>query len=74
VLLYRHHNAEQNHEIKTANRSSENVAQFRSLGATESNRNLIQKEIKRRLNSDNALLPFGPESFAFWLSVQKRTN
>jgi hypothetical protein len=34
--------------------SPENVAQFRYLGTTITNRNLIQGEIKRRLNSGNA--------------------
>jgi hypothetical protein len=33
MLLY-HQNAEQNHNIKIANRSSENVAQFKHLGTT----------------------------------------
>jgi hypothetical protein len=31
-----------------------NVAQFRYLGTTVTNHNLIQEEIKRRLNSGNA--------------------
>jgi sorting nexin-29 len=54
VLLSRHQNAEQNRNIKIADRSFENVAQFRYFGMTASNIHLIQEEIKRRLNSDNA--------------------
>jgi hypothetical protein len=41
-------------EIKIGNRSFENVSQFRCLGMTVTNQNLIQEEIKRRLHSDNA--------------------
>jgi hypothetical protein len=37
-----------------ADRCSENVAQFIHLGSTVTNQNLIQEEIKRRLNSGNA--------------------
>jgi hypothetical protein len=48
-----HHNAGQNHDIKIASRCFENVAQLRYLGTTVTNQNLIQKEIKRRLNSGN---------------------
>jgi hypothetical protein len=54
MLLSRHQNAGNNHEIKTANRSFENVAVFRYLGTTITNENLIQEEIKRRLHSGNA--------------------
>jgi hypothetical protein len=54
MLLSRHQNAGQNHDIKIANRYFENVEQFRYLGTTITDRNLIQEEIKRRLNSGNA--------------------
>jgi ribosomal protein S2 len=54
MLLSHHQNAGQNHNIKIANRSSEKVAQFKYLGTTVTNQNLIQEEIKRRLNSDNS--------------------
>jgi hypothetical protein len=53
ILLSHHQNAEQNHDIMIANRSFENVAQFKYLGMTVMNHNLIQEEIKRRLNSGN---------------------
>jgi hypothetical protein len=53
MLLSLYLNAGQNHNIKIANRSSQNVAQFKYLGTTVSNQNLIQEKI-RRLNSGNA--------------------
>jgi sorting nexin-29 len=54
MLLSRHQNVGQNRDIKLANRLFENVSQFRYLGKTVTNQNLIQEEIKRRLNSGNA--------------------
>jgi hypothetical protein len=54
MLLSRHQNAGPNHDINIANRRFENVAKFRYLGTTITNQNLIQEEIKRRLNSGNA--------------------
>jgi hypothetical protein len=51
MLLSRHQNAWQNRDIKIANRCFENVAQFRYLGASITNQNLIQEEIKRRLEA-----------------------
>jgi hypothetical protein len=54
MLLSRLHNAGQNHDIKIGNRCFENVVQFRYLRTTITNQNLIQEEIKRRLNSGNA--------------------
>jgi hypothetical protein len=53
MLLSHHQNAGQNRNIQI-NRSSENVAQLRYLGMIEINQNLIQEEIKGRLNSGNA--------------------
>jgi hypothetical protein len=47
--LCRHQNAGKNHDIKTANRSFENVAQLKYLGMIATNQNLIQEEIRRRL-------------------------
>jgi hypothetical protein len=54
MFLFRHQNVGQNRNIETANISFENASQFRYLGATVTNQNLIQEEIKRRLNSCNA--------------------
>ncbi|PNF43455.1 hypothetical protein B7P43_G11492 [Cryptotermes secundus] len=54
MLLSRHQNAGQYQAIKIGNRCFENVAQFRYSGTTITNQNLIQEEIKRRLNSGNA--------------------
>jgi hypothetical protein len=54
MLLSRTQNAGQIHDVMIANRSFENVTQFRYLGTTVTNQNLIQKESKRRLNSGNA--------------------
>jgi hypothetical protein len=51
MLLSRHQNVAQNQNIKIANRSFENVLQFKYLRTTETNQNLIREEIKRILNS-----------------------
>jgi hypothetical protein len=51
MLLSHHQNARQNHDIKIANRCFENVGQLRYLGMTVTNQNLVQEEIKNRLNS-----------------------
>jgi hypothetical protein len=42
MLLFHYSNAGQDHDTKTANRCFENVAQFRYLGVTVINQNLIQ--------------------------------
>jgi hypothetical protein len=48
------HNADQNQDIKTENRSFENVSQFKYLGRRVTNQNFIQEETKSWLNSGNA--------------------
>jgi hypothetical protein len=53
MLLSRQQNAGQNQDVKIADRSFENVSQFKYLGMTVTNQNLIQGEIKRRLSSGN---------------------
>jgi hypothetical protein len=54
MLLSRHQKVGQNQDINMANRSFENVSQFKYLGTTVTNQNMIQEEIKRRSNSGNA--------------------
>jgi hypothetical protein len=54
MIVSRDQNADQNLDIKIGNSSFENVSQFKYLGMTVTNQNLIQEEIKRRLNSGNA--------------------
>jgi hypothetical protein len=54
ALLFHHQNAGQNHDINIAKRLFGNVAQFKYFGTTVRNQNLIQEEIKRKLNSGDA--------------------
>jgi hypothetical protein len=54
---YHHIKCYQNHDIKIGNRCFENVAQFRYMGTTITHQNLLQEEIKRRLNSGNTWHP-----------------
>jgi hypothetical protein len=50
MLLSHHQNAGQNHDIKIANKSFANLAQFKCLVTTVTNQNLIQVEIKKKPN------------------------
>jgi hypothetical protein len=54
ILLPHHQNVGRNRDIKIANTSFGNVSQFKYSGTTVTNQNLIQEEIKGRLNSGNA--------------------
>jgi hypothetical protein len=46
MLLSCHQNVGQNRDIKIANRSFENVSEFKYLGTTVTNQNLIQEKIE----------------------------
>ncbi|PNF32523.1 hypothetical protein B7P43_G02444 [Cryptotermes secundus] len=52
MLLSRHQNAGQNHDIKTANRSFENVTEFNYFGTTVTNHS-IQEILSSRLLPEN---------------------
>jgi hypothetical protein len=54
ILITHHQNARQNHNVRIANRYSENVHGFIYFGMTVTNHNFIYEEIKRRLNWGNA--------------------
>jgi hypothetical protein len=54
MVMSLHPNSRQNQNIRIADKSFENVAQFKYLGATLTNQNDIRDEIKSRLNSGNA--------------------
>jgi hypothetical protein len=45
MLLSRHQNEGQSHDIKIANRFFENVAQFKYLGTTVTNQKLILEKL-----------------------------
>jgi hypothetical protein len=52
--MSRYQKAVQEHSIKIANRSFEDMAKFRYLGTTLTDRSCMHEEIKSRLNSGNA--------------------
>jgi hypothetical protein len=54
MLVSHHQNLDRNRHTKIGNRSFENMPQFKYLGMTVTNQNLIQEEIRRRQNSGNA--------------------
>jgi hypothetical protein len=62
MLLPRHQNAGQNHDIKIANRAFENVAKFKYFGTTVTNPKVVHEENNSRLNS----------GYACYHSVQNR--
>jgi hypothetical protein len=54
MLVSHNQTVNQNWDIKISNRSFENVSQFKYVRTTITNQNLIQEEIRMRLNSGNA--------------------
>ena len=54
MVRSREQNARKNYNIKSDNKSFERMEEFKYLGATLTNQNSIQEEIKSRLTSGNA--------------------
>jgi hypothetical protein len=55
VYVISHHQTEGgNHDTVVANKSSENVAKFRCLGMTVTNKDCIHKEVQSNFNMQNA--------------------
>jgi hypothetical protein len=73
MLLSCHQNAGQNRDIKIANRSFENVSQFKYFWTAVTNQNFITKKIKRRLNSGDACY-HSVQNLVFSSDVGKRKN
>jgi hypothetical protein len=59
-----HQNTGQNHNIKIANSSFENVTKLKYFGMAAANRNFIHAEIKN-IKFGYCLLPFRSESLVF---------
>jgi hypothetical protein len=54
MFIPHHNSAQQNPNINIRNRFFEKVAKFRELGIMVTDQNCIHKEVKSRLNSENA--------------------
>jgi hypothetical protein len=60
--------------VKDEKRSFENLSRFKYLGTTATNENLIEDEIKRRLNYCNAFYHSAQKLVTFLSAVEKRKN
>jgi hypothetical protein len=67
MLLSRYKNVGQNQDIKIANKSFENVSQFKYLGTTVTNKIVFNRKLNSRLS-------FSPEPSVFSSAVGKRKN
>jgi hypothetical protein len=54
MLAFRHYKASQSQNTKITNRSFENVSHLKYLETTVTDKNLVEEEIKKGLNSGNA--------------------
>jgi hypothetical protein len=64
-------NAGHDHNIKIANRTLENVAEFKHLGMTVTNQNFVHEEFGSRLKLGNACY-YIVLNFVFGSAVSKR--
>jgi hypothetical protein len=72
VIMSCHKNTRQNHSIKTADSSFENVAVFNYLRTILTDQNVIHEEIKSRLNLGEMLATIQFRIFVFPSAVQKQ--
>jgi hypothetical protein len=72
TLLSRHHTAGQNHDIKIANTSVENVPLFKYLGTTDTSNDFDPGGNYEETEFWRCLLPFSPEPFVY--SSAERTR
>jgi hypothetical protein len=56
MIVSSYQNVEQNHNLLSADKSSENMAEFKYLITTATNQNCIREETKSKLNPGNALV------------------
>jgi hypothetical protein len=56
MIMSRYQTAGQNYNLMTADKSFENVVQFKYLGTSETNQNYIHEKVKNRLTSVQNLL------------------
>jgi hypothetical protein len=54
VVVSHHQNADQNHNLLTANKSFENMVKFKYLGTRATHQNGFHEEMKSRLSLGNA--------------------
>jgi hypothetical protein len=54
MIMSREHISEQNHNIKAGNKSFDRAEDFKYLGTTLKNQNLIHEAIKNTLETENA--------------------
>jgi len=69
IVVFCHQNVGQNYSLPIINASCENVAKFKCLRTTITNKNGIHKEIKRKLGTGNAYY-----CSAFLSPLQKLTD
>ena len=62
MFLSHRQNAKQNHSINTTSRFSENVENFSYFDWTMTDKSTVYEETERRMNSENVLIQFCPES------------
>ena len=74
MVMSRDQNAGRTHSVKIDNSYFERVDEFKYLGATLTNQNSIQEEIKSRLKSGNACYRSVQNFFVFQFAIQKFKN